>query len=107
MYGKSARKAYPLRLKTDLKQFIDSCAVRMNCHMQLKYAFTEDNQGVPLQDLAQVRATNSVGGSGVLLTLSNLPSLLPFQQQNEPSSIEETEDHAPVDEGCQTVDWLS
>ena len=47
MMGKAA---YPLRLKNDMDNFLNSCSLRMNCTFQLKFAFKPD--GTNLIDLS-------------------------------------------------------
>ena len=47
---KKARAAFPLRLKKDMENFLNSCSLRMNCPFQLKFAFLPD--GTKLEDLS-------------------------------------------------------
>ena len=37
-----AQAAFPLRLRNDMTNFLNSCSLRMNCPFQLRYAFKPD-----------------------------------------------------------------
>lgn len=46
------KRAFPLRLKTDMKSFLATSSVRMNCPFTLKYAYLPD--GTLLTDFSML-----------------------------------------------------